>query len=222
MKKTGKGVFVYKVINTAALPVIGIERHRIEIDGHGIRTLIGLSGCPLRCKYCLNPHAWDTPQNSEVFFSPKQLYEIVCIDSLYFQATNGGITFGGGEPLLHTAAIAQFKSFCPTEWSICAETSLNVPESKIPQTAEIFDHFIVDIKTIDPDIYRKYTTGDFSVMYANLKKLCTLISPEKISVRIPIIPGYTAEADQQRATAEIAALGITDIELFQYRTNIRK
>ena len=205
-----------------SIPIIGIQRHRIDSDGEGIRTLIGTAGCSLRCQYCLNPQSWDYHRCTPKIVSLEHLYEIVSIDNLYFLTTNGGVTFGGGEPLLHTERIGHFKKLCPSGWSIWAETSLNVPERKIPLAAEIFDHFIIDIKTVDPDIYKRYTTGDFSVMYANLKMLCSLVSPEKISIRIPIIPGYTAEADQQWAKAEIATLGITDIELFRYRTKIRK
>lgn len=204
------------------IPIIGIQRLRIGSDGQGIRTLVGTAGCSLRCRYCLNPHSWDLNRYTPKLVSPEHLYEIVSIDNLYFQATNGGITFGGGEPLMHMDGIGRFKKLCPSEWSIWTETSLNVSEKQIVQAAHIFDHFIIDIKTTNPAIYKKYTSGDFEVMYGNLKKLLSLISPEKISVRIPIIPGYTEETDQKNAVDEISALGISDIEVFSYKTNMGK
>lgn len=204
------------------IPIIGIQRLRFGSDGQGIRTLVGTAGCPLRCRYCLNPHSWDVNRYIPKMISPERLYEIISIDNLYFQATNGGITFGGGEPLLHLDSIEKFKMLCPPEWSIWAETSLNIPMHQVDQASHIFDHFIIDIKTMNPAIYKAYTSGDFSLMYGNLKKLLSLISPEKISVRIPIIPGYTEKADQQKAVDEISALGISDIDIFTYKTNIGK
>lgn len=218
MKKTSKADSLFTKNNSEILPVIGIERHRIEIDGQGIRTLIGLSGCPLRCKYCLNPQSWDSSQNSSTLLSPMQLYEIVRIDNLYFLATKGGITFGGGEPLLHTSGIAKFKALCPDDWTIWAETSLNVPSANLMQAIRIFDHFIVDIKALDPEIYQKYTSGNFSVMYHNLELLLKQTAPEQISVRVPFIPGYTDKTIQQKAVAKLSAMGIKNIEIFPYNT----
>ena len=56
---------------------------------------------PLSCSYCLNPQCHNTPKVSS-FYSPQDLLDIVKVDSLYFTATDGGITFGGGEPLLYS------------------------------------------------------------------------------------------------------------------------
>ncbi|MGN1048839.1 MAG: 4Fe-4S cluster-binding domain-containing protein, partial [Eubacteriales bacterium] len=78
------------IIEKPLLAVSGIDRLRMGIDGNGIRTLVVTAGCPLRCRYCLNPHTW----NGRAFldsFSAEELYDRVKIDNLYFLTTGGGI-----------------------------------------------------------------------------------------------------------------------------------
>ena len=82
-------------MKTAAL--IGISRHRLTTDGEGVTTLVAFHGCPLRCKYCLNPQSF-AQEGVWKQYDCEQLYEEVKIDELYFLATHGGVTFGGGEP----------------------------------------------------------------------------------------------------------------------------
>ena len=74
--------------------ILSIERHRINIDGNGVRTLVCFGGCPLSCKYCLNPQCHNI--GSHVSYSTVKLLNEVSVDNIYFMATNGGITFGGG------------------------------------------------------------------------------------------------------------------------------
>ena len=87
--------------------MIGISRHRLAIDGEGVTTLVAFHGCPLRCKYCLNPHSLSKDTQC-IERSVEKLIDEVRIDQLYFLATGGGITFGGGEPLLNSAYIKEF------------------------------------------------------------------------------------------------------------------
>ena len=84
-----------------AVPLIGIARHRLTIDGEGVTTLVAFHGCPLRCKYCLNPTSLQ-PDGVWESYNCNQLYEEVRKDELYFLASCGGVTFGGGEPLLQS------------------------------------------------------------------------------------------------------------------------
>ena len=79
-------------------PFIAISRHRIQTDGEGVTTLCGFYGCPLRCKYCINPQSF-RDDTKKLLHTPESLYNAVKLDDIYFLATNGGVTFGGGEPL---------------------------------------------------------------------------------------------------------------------------
>ena len=68
-----------------AVPLIGIARHRLTIDGEGVTTLVAFHGCPLRCKYCLNPTSLQ-PDGVWERYDCNQLYEEVRKDELYFLA----------------------------------------------------------------------------------------------------------------------------------------
>ena len=70
--------------------IIGVARHRLSTDGDGVTTLVAFHGCPLRCRYCLNPQSLGDGSRLREY-SPQSLYDEVRIDELYFLATNGGI-----------------------------------------------------------------------------------------------------------------------------------
>ena len=208
------------------LPVAAMERHRIDTDGPGVRTLVVLKGCPLRCAYCLNRFAWGScvrrAGSARIcspdvdYFTPERLFHKIEVDDLYFYATGGSVTFGGGEPLLHIKGICEFAALCPDAWKICAETSLYVPQENVKQAAAHIDLFIVDIKSTDADIYKKYTGGSVDVMMRNLELLLELVGPERIFVRIPEIPGYADREMQEESYRRMRDVGIRNIERFRY------
>ena len=100
-----------------------------------------------------------------------QLYEEVRKDELYFLASCGGVTFGGGEPLLQSEFIRQFRQLCGPEWRITVETSLNVPQQNVEELISIIDNYIVDIKDMNNNIYQRYTgKNNENVLYDCLVK----------------------------------------------------
>lgn len=197
-------------------PTAAISRLRMETDGEGVTTLVCAWGCPLRCVYCINKFTWD--ENTKINrFTPQELYDQVRLDSLYFEATGGGVTFGGGEPLLYADFFPEFRALCGTRWKLYAETSLCVPENNVRTAAQVMDGFIVDIKDTDPDIYRAYTGKDLSTALNNLRLLVSLVDPAKIRVRLPLIPDYNTEENRSRSEAVLREMGIADIDPFTYR-----
>ena len=130
---------------TEAVPFIGIDRHRLGADGRGVTTLAAFHGCPLRCKYCLNRRCLESAEGLPAY-TPDQLFKYLSIDNLYFIATGGGVCFGGGEPLLHSDFIVEFKELCGKSWNITVESSLNVPQVAVAAVVDVVGDFIVDIK----------------------------------------------------------------------------
>ena len=197
-------------------PVITCSRLRMQTDGKGITTLVCFHGCPLRCKWCINAFSF-APETKRTMITPEQLYEQVRIDNLYFLATGGGVTFGGGEPLLQADFLVEFRKLCGEHWHLCAETSLNVPWENVATAASCIDHFYIDCKDTNADIYRRYTGRDNLQMLENLRKLQSQIGPERITVRIPLIPEYNTEEDRQRSVELLQNLGLTQVDLFTYK-----
>lgn len=196
--------------------MVTYSRLRMLVDGDGITTLVCFHGCPLRCKWCINPFSFD-PDTKVSQMTPRMLYDKVRLDELYFIATGGGVTFGGGEPLLYPAFLKEFREICGSQWHLCAETSLNVPWEHVQIATECIDVFIIDCKDTDPQIYRSYTGKENAGMLENLEKLVQLVGPERILVRLPLIPDFNTEEDRQRSKERLSAMGIQKFDLFTYR-----
>ena len=148
----------------------------------------------------------------------QQLYEQVKLDELYFLSTGGGVTFGGGEPLLYPDFLQDFRRVCGKQWHLCAETSLSVKWENVALAAECIDHFFIDCKDTDPNIYRRYTGQDNDLMLKNLEKLLALVGPDRITVRIPLIPDFNTEDHQQCSRQRLEEMGIRNFDLFNYKT----
>ena len=196
--------------------LIGLSRHRIGVDGTGVTTLVAFHGCPLNCKYCLNPQAL-SPEGVWKRFSPEELFRAVSKDDLYFRATGGGVTFGGGEPLISYKEILLFSNICMShdkKWRINIETSLNVPKRLVEMMKGVINHWIVDIKDMNPIIYKAYTGKDIGLVIDNLQYLTK--NNSKITVRVPHIPGFNTASDVEKSISSLQEMGITDIERFTY------
>lgn len=194
--------------------IFGISRHRLTTDGEGVTTLVAFTECPLRCKYCLNKQSWE-PEKGRLY-TPELLFEEVKIDQLYFLATHGGITFGGGEPLLQLPFIQAFRNLCGRQWQIVVETSLHVPLATIQAIDPIVDGYIIDIKDMNPEIYEAYTGKANNIVLENLQWLLQNGDPNRIKVRIPHIPDFNSDDDVERSKEQLAAMGVENFDIFPY------
>ena len=194
--------------------IFGLDRHRLTTDGEGVTSLVAFNGCPLRCKYCLNKASWDMDRGRD--YTPEMLFEEVKIDQLYFLATHGGITFGGGEPLLQLPFIQAFRNLCGRQWQIVVETSLHVPLATVQAIDPIVDGYIIDIKDMNPEIYEAYTGKANNIVLENLQWLLQNGDPNRIKVRIPHIPDFNSDDDVERSKEQLAAMGVENFDIFQY------
>ena len=174
--------------------IMAISRLRMGTDGTGIRTLIGFYGCPLQCKYCINRecHERDAVRAD---YTPEELIEVLSIDEPYFLMTNGGITFGGGEPLLQAAFIHEVCQKMNPKWGRVMETSLYASWDQIELLIPDINTWIIDIKDLNRDIYESYTGKSNDLVLENLRKLVEKVPAENILVRIPYIPGYNTREE---------------------------
>ena len=198
-------------------PLIGICRHRLAVDGAGVTTLVAFHGCPLRCRYCLNPQCLDSEKVWREM-SAEEILEELQRDDLYFRATGGGVCFGGGEPLLRSEMILEVCQLMPEEWSVTIESSLNVPLRHVEAVAPFVRQWIIDVKDMNPDIYQSYTgIGNLRVR-ENLLWLAAHVDKERILIRLPLIPRYNTPTDVADSRRQLEALGFTHFDEFEYIT----
>lgn len=205
--------------------IFGISRHRMGTDGQGITTLVAFIGCSLHCRYCLNPQchglsldaAGNARQTVAQRISPEALYHKVSIDDLYFQATGGGICFGGGEPALQAPFIRRFADLCGRKWRITLETSLHAPLALWSSLIDVVDEWIVDVKDMNPIIYKEYTGVD-SRIEEHLAWLANHLPQDHVRVRVPHIPEFNSDADVQQSIRRLKEMGFNHIQEFHYIT----
>ena len=198
------------------MPFIAMDRLRMTTDGDGVTTLVASKGCPLACRYCLNKTVLSESVPSRPI-TPQELFEKVKIDDLYFRATGGGVVFGGGESLLHARFIAAFAELVPKDWKILAETCLNVPTDLLNAALPAVDTWIVDIKDMNPEIYRAYTGQDNAQVLKNLRTLAEAGRCDDVTIRVPLIPSFNTEEDRARSVEAVKKIGpFTKFDLFSY------
>ena len=183
------------------------------VDGPGTRFVVFVQGCPMRCAYCHNPDTWE--MNAGTLMEPEEIiaqYE----HNLPLYQNGGGLTVTGGEPLMHAGFIRAFRELCGAKWRLSAETCLNIPRDRLDEAIACVDEFIVDIKSMDATVYRRYTGGDNGPVLRNLRTLARAVPPENVKIRVPLIPRDNDAQDQQRSETLLRDMGFTRIETFRY------
>ncbi len=134
--------------------------HSIEsmglVDGPGIRTVVFLQGCSLRCLYCHNPDTWDISSDKAKIMTPDELIgRLVRFKSYY--GTDGGVTFSGGEPLMQPDFLAEALSLARMNGIGTALDTAGVGLGFYDDILENTDLLLLDIKHYDPQKYREIT-----------------------------------------------------------------
>lgn len=195
-------------------PLIGISCLRMGTDGNGITTLVAFSGCCLQCRYCLNPQCHD---DVKMWMTPENIMKVLQKDELYFVATRGGVTFGGGEPLLYPRFIRSVLEHGAKRWSVTVETSLNVSPEKLADLLPYIDEYIVDVKDMNPLIYQKYTSMSNERVKNNLRWLISNGKKDNMLIRVPLIKGFNNADAQSRSVEELSSMGLTRFDRFEYK-----
>ena len=197
-------------------PIIGISRHRLSVDGEGVTTLVAFHGCTLRCRYCLNAQCL-RPDGILREMATDELAEELAIDNLYFLATGGGVTFGGGEPCLRSTFIEEFASFIDKRWHISIESCLNMDRSHLERLLPLVHQWIVDIKDLNPNIYQRYTGQDNTLVIDNLRWLLSHEGmADRLLVRLPHIPNHNIDTDVQASRSQLEEMGVRHFDEFNY------
>lgn len=183
------------------MEIIG-KIHSLEsfgtVDGPGIRFVVFMQGCPLRCLYCHNPDTWDTKSTPKYLLSPSELMAEVLKYKNFI--ASGGITVTGGEPLLQAEFLKEFFILCRNEKIHTAlDTSGAIYTPASLEVLKYVDLVLLDIKTLDADLHKKLT----GTLPGNTLKFLNYLEDNSIPtwVRHVIVPGLT---DNEKLLTELA------------------
>lgn len=155
------------------------------VDGPGIRTVVFLSGCHLRCKYCHNPEMW---QKKEATVSPLELVNKIKRFKPYYQKT-GGVTFSGGEPLLQKDFVIEVSKLLKKEDIHIALDTAGVGYGDYGEILSLVDLVLLDIKHTDNEEYKLLTGKSMESVENFINSLNK--SGKKVWIRQVIVPGVT-------------------------------
>lgn len=154
------------------------------VDGPGIRFVVFLQGCPLRCKYCHNPETWAT-KTGNIKMSPEELIEKALRYKNYY-GEDGGITFSGGEPLVQKKFLIECLKLCK-KYKINTAIDTAGSTTDYNEILDLVDLVIFDIKSYKKDQYKEITGRDIT---NSLKFLYTCQKKnKKMWLRTVIVPG---------------------------------
>ena len=185
------------------------------LDGPGVRFVLFMQGCPLRCAYCHNPDTWDFIQGME--YSAEDIFQKVLRYKAYFGDT-GGITVSGGEPLIQAEFVTELFTLCKENGiHTCLDTSGGMWSPKIKKLLEVTDLCLLDVKMTNAAYYEKYIGWKMEPVMTFLDKLKQM--NVATWVRQVIVPDINDNYENIRKLKIIKTNNpnITKIELLPFR-----
>ena len=199
--------------------VLRIEKTSIH-DGEGLRTVVFLKGCPLRCKWCSTPES----QRMEIEngygkdMTVEEVVKEICKDEIFFFHSGGGVTISGGEVLMQADFAKEILKSCIEQGIPTAiETSLYSSYDKIRELLPYLTSMYIDFKAADEKRHEFYTGVSNKRIKENLVKVDTEFTGD-IHIRTPVIPMVNMfEKNMKEMIKFLKNLKhIKDIELLPY------
>ena len=184
------------------------------VDGPGIRTVVFFNGCKLRCKFCHNPEMLKRLEDNT---SIDELYNKILRSKPYFK-NNGGVTFSGGEPLLHIDFLIPLcKKLKEDNIHIALDTA-GVGLGDYEELLKYIDLVILDVKDYRRDYYKDMTghdIDDYNYFLSEVQRL-----NKKLWIRQVVTPGYTDSMEYMKGLKEYISniKNVERIELLPYHT----
>lgn len=185
------------------------------VDGPGVRFVLFMQGCPLRCHCCHNPDTWDVTGGKDV--SVDDIFAQITRYRAYFGAA-GGLTVSGGEPLLQAAFVRELFTRCRAAGIHTAlDTSGCVWNEDVARLLDVTDLCLLDHKMPNDETYRRYVGCSISPVLRFLDELQARRIPTWL--RRVIIPGITDSVEDTKALFALRAhyACIEKIELLPFR-----
>lgn len=205
--------------NTRTGKVLRIEKASIH-DGDGLRTVVFVKGCPLRCQWCSTPEsqAIECMMDYGYDATPESIMKIIRKDEIFYFQSGGGVTISGGEVLLQSDFVKDILEACQDEGiNTAIESSLYGPYEALEKLLPYLNTVFVDFKLADNERHIRYTGVSNEIIKDNIRRMDEEFSG-KIHVRIPTIPTINMTEENMRLTADFfrPMKNISDIELLPY------
>ncbi len=197
-------------------------------DGDGIRTTVFLKGCSLRCPWCHNPETISAAPQTLTFaqagrtvtygrrMNVEAVVDEVLEDTDFYRTSGGGVTLGGGEPLLQSEAVAELaKALRDKDIHVIIDTAGHIPWEAFERVLPYANTFFYDWKTSDAALCRNTLGGDIDRIRSNLGRL--VASGAAVRVRIPLIPGVNTSPEATDAMiSDLGAAGVRRVDLLPF------
>jgi pyruvate formate lyase activating enzyme len=171
-------------------------------DGPGLRVVLFLSGCLLRCTYCHNPDTWHLKDGTYV--SAQQVLDRLGSFAPALRALDGGLTISGGEPMVQLAFAKRILAGAKKMGLHTAiETSGFLGDRADDSFLSVLDLVLLDIKSSDPATYKKVTARDLSPTLRFAERLAKMNKP--VWVRFTLVPGHTDDPANVEGIAKFVA-----------------
>lgn len=178
--------------------IFDIQKFSIH-DGPGVRTIVFLKGCVLRCRWCCNPESqnykieqMETAGKIKTIgrdVTVKEVMDEVLKDSVYYRLSGGGLTLSGGECLCQPEfAAALLRNAKDYGFDTAIESTACAPIETIRLLLPHLDHYLMDIKHIDGAKHKEFTGRDNALMLENAKILAK--EAKHLIIRVPVIPTF--------------------------------
>ena len=179
-------------------------------DGPGIRTVVALKGCPLRCVWCHSPESWsysiEKYSNGETVgwkTTAEKVVEEVLRDKPFYDASGGGLTLTGGEPLAQADFCREILRLAKSAGLHTAiETSGYAPLKVVESVEQFVDLWLYDIKHLDAENCLKLTSRPLAPVLENIRHLDK--AKRRIVMRCPMIPGLNDDNEELKALGRLA------------------
>ena len=187
------------------------------LDGPGIRFVVFLQGCKLRCLYCHNPETWSINSKDAIEISPQELVEKVEKYKNYY-GNDGGVTFSGGEPLLQPEFLLECLKLCKEKnIHTCLDTA-GFGFGNYTEILKYTDLVILDVKAVEEADYTKITGQKMNKFFEFLNIVQKMNKP--IWLRQVIVPGINDNKEHVLKLKQFASTlkNVEKIELLPYKT----
>ncbi len=187
------------------------------VDGPGVRFIVFMQGCPLRCSYCHNPEMWPFEKNQS--FTPEQLFLKLKKYIGYYK--EGGVTVSGGEPLMQANFVTQFFKLCKESGiHTCLDTSGFGQDYE--ELLDVCDLVILDVKALEEKKYKDLTEQSIE-SFQRFLQTCQK-KQKALWLRQVIVPGLN---DTEQDVLELKKFAgtiqnVQRIELLPYHTMAEK